>query len=93
MRFRARVDSNQKIIAEAFRKCGYSVAHLHQVGSGCPDLVVGKGGITTLVEVKGAKGELTEHQEKFHADWRGSPIQIVRTVEEVLALNLKNTLT
>lgn len=52
MRRAARVDANQAAIAEALRSCGATVQLIHTVGKGCPDLLVGFGGINLLLEVK-----------------------------------------
>ena len=37
----ARVDANQPEIVKALRGVGATVQHLHKVGQGCPDLMVG----------------------------------------------------
>ena len=79
----AKVDLNQRIIVSAFRAMGCCVLHLHTVGQGCPDLLVGRKGTVWLVEVKGPKGKLTPDQEVFHASW---PVHVVRSVDDVLAL-------
>jgi len=73
----AKVDANQPEIVAALRKAGCTVEHLHAVGAGCPDLLVGYRGHNYLVEVKdGAKPpsarKLTPDQVKWHGSWRGS---------------------
>lgn len=88
MRRVARVDGNQKKIAEIFRKAGASVACTHQLGHGFPDLVVGFNGRTILIEVKdGDKApsarQLTEDERKFHSQWQGA-IAVVAHESEVL---------
>lgn len=91
MRTAARVDENQKEIIKAFRKLGCAVLPLHQIGKGCPDLLITKGGAkAVLVEIKnGAKPAsaraLTTDQVKFHASWLGS-IFVVKDLGDVLAL-------
>lgn len=70
------VDANQTAIVAALRAAGATVQHLHAVGQGCPDLLVGIGGRNFLVEVKdGAKPpsdrRLTPDQETWHRQWRG----------------------
>ena len=72
----AKVDANQPEIVAALRRAGCSVEHLHAVGAGCPDLLVGYRGQNYLVEVKdGAKPpsarHLTPDQVEWHAAWRG----------------------
>lgn len=93
MRF-ARVDDNQKSIVAALRKMGASVLHLHTIGAGCPDILVGIKGKNSrlhnlLVEIKdGSKPpsarKLTPDEEKFHAAWRGQ-VAIVNSVDEAIA--------
>lgn len=91
MRLRARVDNNHKQIVEALRKCGFSVVSLHQVGKGVPDLLVGKGGSTWIVELKSKGGKLGDDQKKFIEEWRGSPVVVAYTFEEALASLTKTT--
>lgn len=76
-------DANEKDIVKALRAAGWSVARLNPVDradAGLPDLLLGKGGYTTLAEVKrpagprgGVKGKrLTDHQQEWHDEWRGA---------------------
>lgn len=93
-RFARNVDANQAAIVAAFRAAGCSVLHLHTVGAGCPDLLVGWGGVDAQVEVKdGAKSAsrqaLTPAEAEHHRAWRGRPVAIVRSVEEALELVAK----
>ena len=86
MRFKARVDDNQKCIVQALRKAGASVLSLAAVGAGCPDLLVYSAGGLYMLEVKdGAKAKsrqkLTPHQVRFHADW---PVTVVNSVDGAL---------
>lgn len=82
----AKVDKNQTEIVDAFRKLGFTVQHLHTVGGGVPDLLVGRGGINLLVEVKdGGKAKLTPEQIKWHDEWRGQ-VAIVRSLDDVLLI-------
>ena len=85
----ARVDENQRAVVAALRAAGATVEHLHRVGGGCPDLLVGFRGANFLLEVKdGAKPpsaqKLTPFQEDWHASWRGSA-HIVNSPEAALA--------
>lgn len=86
MRAAAKIDANQPKIVEAFRQLGCSVQHLHMVGSGCPDLLIGCNGFNVLVEVKTPTGELTNDQQDFIAAWRGDDVNIVRTRDDATAL-------
>ena len=90
-RFARNVDANQAQLVAVFRAAGCSVLHLHTVGAGCPDLLVGWGGVDVQVEVKdGAKPpsaqKLTPAEEAHHRTWRGRPVEVVRDVDEALAL-------
>lgn len=89
MRLRAKVDTNQRQIVEAFRKIGFAVIHLHMVGRGVPDLLLSNPSDIWLVEIKSPKNKkgdpesLTTDQIKFHQEWRGKPIIIGTSFEEI----------
>lgn len=87
---RCRVDSTQADIVHALRKIGASVQHLHTVGSGCPDLLVGYMGHNFLLEVKSKGGTLTEDELNFFLTWRGA-VKEVFTAEEAIEYLLKGT--
>ena len=80
-----RVDQNQKDVVKALRDSGAYVFHLHEVGQGCPDLLVGINNQTYLVEVKMPKGKFTDAQIKFMAEWTGSPVIRINSAEEAIA--------
>jgi hypothetical protein len=81
-----KVDINQKAVVDAFRKLGASVALLHQVGAGFPDLLVGFAGENLLVEVKEGKKTLRKNQQDWADAWKGGPVTVVHNVDEVVAL-------
>lgn len=86
----ARVDDNQKGIVAALRQAGATVQHLHTVGQGCPDLLVGFRGANYLLEVKdGSKAfsrrQLTPAEREWHAVWRGQ-VAVVEDYEAALAI-------
>lgn len=81
---RKRRDTNHKAIVEALRAAGASVVDLSQVGRGCPDLLVGRGGVTRLLEVKEPGGKLNHDQVDFIARWRGTEVRVVTTPEDAL---------
>lgn len=88
MRRRAKVDTNQAQIVAALRSIGATVAPIHMVGQGVPDLLVGRQGINFLLEIKdgdkqASKQKLTEDEQAWHAEWRGSVV-VVRNVDEAL---------
>ena len=81
----SRVDSNQPEIVATLRGMGCTVQHLHAVGKGVPDLLVGMRGVNLLVEVKTDGNQLNDLQEEWHEAWRGQAI-IVRTSEQAAEL-------
>lgn len=89
-RLKSRVDANQKQIVKALRQAGATVQHLHAVGAGCPDLLVGFRRINYLMEVKDGKKppsarKLTADQVEWHDEWRGWA-HVVKSVDEALAV-------
>jgi hypothetical protein len=84
----AKVDLNHAEIVKALRKVGCKVTSLAAVGNGVPDLLCwhpASGRRTVLLEVKGDKGALTPDQVKWHAEWAGALVFVVRTPEEAIA--------
>lgn len=82
--FIARVDDNQAEIVETFRKAGFSVFDTSGIGRGFPDLILGRNSYTWLVEIKMPEGKLNKKQIKFHQEWKGCAIAIIRSVEEAV---------
>lgn len=81
------VDANQTAIVAALRTAGATVLHLHTVGDGCPDLLVGIAGVDALVEVKDGKKppsaqRLRPDQEVFHRQWRGRPVTVLTSARQ-----------
>lgn len=81
------VDRNQTAVVAAFRAAGASVLHLHEVGRGCPDLLIGISGRDCLVEVKdGARGAavdlLNDAQVEFHRSWKGRPVALITSARQ-----------
>lgn len=90
MRQAAKTDANQTVIVNALRKAGASVQSLAAVGKGCPDLLVGYGGINYLMEVKDGNKvpsaqKLSIDQEHWHSVWRGT-VHIVKSIDEALKI-------
>ena len=72
----AKADANQPDIVQTFRDLGATVQHLHTVGMGCPDIIVGFRGVNYLVEIKdGSKPpsgqKLTPPEQYFFDHWNG----------------------
>jgi hypothetical protein len=86
----AKVDQNQPLIVATLREVGATVQHLHAVGKGCPDLLVGYRGQNHLIEVKdGSKPKsarlLTPDQVEWHSGWRGC-VRIAESVDDALRI-------
>lgn len=90
MRRAAKVDANQAQLVDLLRTAGMSVAVTSSSHDGFPDLVVGYGGISVLVEVKdGAKSpsarQFTPKQTDFHSAFKGA-ITVIEDEEQALGL-------
>lgn len=88
-----RVDDNQAEIVQALRQVGCSVQHLHEVGRGCPDILVGFRGINYLFEIKDgnkipSRQKLTPDEEKWHQLWNGRVLIIKSTDNAFKAIGL-----
>ena len=80
-----RTDRNQSAIVAALRKAGRRVQDAHTIGQGFPDLVCCcPSGRVVLLEVKAPNGVLNERELRWHAEWAGAPVFIVRSIEEAL---------
>jgi Holliday junction resolvase len=82
------VDANQREIVAALRGVGCTVQHLHTVGQGCPDILVGCRGTNLLMELKDHRRppsarKLTPDEVEWHERWRGQVV-VVSSVEEAL---------
>jgi len=84
-----RIDNNQVDVVAALRGVGASVLHLHAIGKGAPDILVGFRGINVLIEIKSAKGTMTPDESAFVSGWLGqvcvaySPEMALVQVEQV----------
>ena len=86
----ARVDANQAELVAIARKCGASVLHLHTLGRGAPDILLGHRGRNLLVEAKDgskppSRRRLTPDEAEFHSDWKGQ-VTIIESVDDLIAL-------
>ena len=86
-----RVDANQAEIVDALRKAGATVQDLHEVGKGCPDILVGYytyeycdlTEVNILMEIKAPGGKLNKREQEWHNSWRGQVV-VVHSIEEAL---------
>ena len=82
-----RADDNQADIVSDLRRAGCSVCDLHEVGHGCPDLLVTCKGRWLVVEVKDgnkppSKRKIRDSQRDWHARFP-APVEVWETVEDV----------
>lgn len=90
MRYARRKDTTHKDIADGLREIGFSVADTSALGNDFPDLVIGRFGVDAKVECKSPKGKktaedrLSEGQRDFKDEWRGAPVIVAYTLEDVL---------
>ena len=82
MSFKKKVDSNQSKLVKHARKLGASVQHLHAVGGGVPDLIIGYQGKNYLCEVKAELGKLNALQVTWFENWKGHAI-VIRTEKDL----------
>lgn len=85
-----RSDAAQPAIVEELRRRGYSVILTHRAGGDAPDILVGKNGITVMVEVKSPHRlskdkSLQARQAETRAAWRGGMFIRAWTVEQIEA--------
>ena len=85
MRRAAKVDRNQAEIVHALRQIGATVQHLHSLGRGCPDILVGYRGHNFLFELKVGKAKLTEKESEWHSTWKGQ-LATVRSFDDAFRL-------
>jgi len=85
MTYAKRVDKNQQVIVEEFRKLGFCVYITSHVGRGFPDILVGIGNThTILVEIKSTeKAKFTDAQNEFMFKWTGGPVVRIDSIEGV----------
>lgn len=88
MRRAAKVDGNQSKIVNMLRLVGCTVQHLHTIGKGCPDLLVGYQGRNYLMEVKDgtrppSDQKLTDDEKDWHDSWRGN-VHVVANERQAL---------
>ena len=91
MRYARKKDTSHAGIVRGLRLHGFSVADTSALGGDFPDLVIGKHGIDAKVECKSPKkihhqkGDgLSEGQKDFKDAWKGAPVIVATTIDEVL---------
>ena len=89
MRRAANVDRNQAEIVKHLEQIGCSVQSLAAVGTGVPDLLVGRRAVNVLIEVKNPKQKpsarkLRKTQVDWSLKWRGQ-VAVAHTPHEAEA--------
>ena len=81
------IDANQPEIVTALRAVGATVQHLHEVGRGCPDILVGFREENFIFEIKNPNyaWKLTPAEQKWFDKWAGRGY-IVQTIEDALRI-------
>lgn len=87
-KYAAKADRNQPEIVAMLRLVGCTVQHLHTIGKGCPDILVGYQGKNYVLELKDGElppsgRKLTDDEKRWHEDWRGE-VHVVSNVREAL---------
>lgn len=82
-------DKNAGPIWAFAERIGASVQRLTNVGFGCPDGLLGFQGANHLAEIKGDDGELNPKQERWIRRWRGAPVAVLRTGDDLVRLLLR----
>jgi len=81
-RYNAKRDKNEPEIVKALTRIGCSVERINE--KGVPDLLVGRGGRTFLLEVKDGESSTNKQQDEFFASWKGDTALVVRSPEEAI---------
>jgi hypothetical protein len=83
-RFAQRRDGNEAAILEALVAAGGTYLKIN--GKNLPDLAIGYAGHTFIVEIKQPGETLRPDQARAFKKWRGGPIFVVATIEELMQL-------
>lgn len=83
MRKHGRLDATQRPLVAYAKAHGASWQSLANMGDGVPDGLLGIHGHTFICEIKTPKGTLTPDQRDWIDLWRGSPVRVLRTTEDV----------
>jgi hypothetical protein len=95
MKYGGRKDANHSEMIQALEKMGVCVIDTSRMGCGFPDLIISipphSAGCLLLADIKnpktryGRKG-LNKLQRQFAEEWRGSPVYVLRTLDDVIAI-------
>ena len=80
----AKRDASERAIILTLEVCGFSVEQLSEAD--VPDLLIGRNGVTALVECKTGKAKLRKGQRTWADSWRGAPVRVLRSEQDVMDL-------
>ena len=86
---RHKLDSHHTESCDFLRQIGFSVDDSSALGGGRQDVGVGAGGVDFRLEFKTGDEPLTPAQVKFHREWRGRKIEILRSFDETKEWGLR----
>ena len=85
-------DATHEDIAKVLEDFGFSVVDTSKLGDGFGDMVVGRNGVTDIIEAKsGENAPFTQKQIKFYAKWRGKPTVKLASKDAAIAWATKET--
>lgn len=79
-----RRDASEPEVISALEACDFTVMQISAKGK--PDLVIGRNGVSALVECKTGRKGLNQAQEMFWMKWAGNGRLVLRSADEALAL-------
>lgn len=83
-RLNPRRDANEPEVIAALEAHGFHVTRIS--GKGVPDLLISHGGDRQWVaEVKTEKGRVKPAQAEFYAEWRGEPVELLRSIDDAIS--------
>jgi len=85
---RKRRDANHADLKALAERIGASWLDLADHGDGCPDASVGWQGTDAMIEIKSPGGNVKPGQIDFAKRWRGRPVTLIRTGNDLLGLLL-----
>jgi hypothetical protein len=82
-------DTHHNESCDFLYQIGFSIDDSSARGGGRQDVSVGACGVDFRLEFKTGDEPLTPAQEKFHREWRGRKIEILRSLSETKAWGLR----
>jgi hypothetical protein len=88
MRTNAKKDANHGVLSDALNAAGATVMDLSRAMYGVPDIAIWWDDAWHLAEIKNPKTTygrrgLNHRQASFARDWRGGPVHVLRTLDDV----------